>query len=84
VSDTVFPILAREGGDGMPRFRIQDFWYLEKSPTSPHSMKNKISDLIYCSTWSKAKVDSVNPETGEYRVYLTGTLEKEDTKWDES
>jgi hypothetical protein len=74
---------AVRGGDDMPRFRIQDFWFLEKSPTSPHSMKNKISDLIYCSTWSKAKVESVNPDTGEYRIVLSGNLEREDSKWDE-
>lgn len=66
-----------------PRFRFQDFYYLEKTPTSPHSIRNEISDLIFCSTWKKAEVDSTNPNIGQYRIILTGTSEKEGGKWDE-
>ena len=32
---------------------------------------------------SRAKVELINPETGEYRIILQGTLDKEDTKFDE-
>ena len=32
---------------------------------------------------ARAKVELINPETGEYRIVLHGTLDKEDTKFDE-
>ena len=39
----------------------------------------------FCSEWvnARAKVELINPETGEYRIVLHGTLDKEDTKFDE-
>jgi hypothetical protein len=39
--------------------------------------------MILHSTVSRAKVDAFNPETGEYRVVLQGTLDKDETKWEE-
>ena len=67
----------------MPQFRIQDFPSLEKCPTSPASLRNKITNMLYYSTFMNAKVEMVNRETGEYRIVLQGTLEKEDAKWTE-
>lgn len=67
----------------MPQFRIQDFPSLEKSPTSPASLRNKITNMLFYSTHMNAKVEMVNRETGEYRIVLQGTLEKEETKWTE-
>ncbi len=31
----------------------------------------------------RAKVNSLNTDTGEYQIVLQGTLDKEDTKWEE-
>ena len=68
----------------MPRFRIQDLHTLENAPTSAGSLRSKVSEMIINSTNFRAKVDSLNPETWEYRIVLEGTLDKEDTKFEES
>jgi len=68
----------------MPRFRIHDLNTIERSPTSPASLRNKISEMIMSSVNARAKVEVINPETGEYRIVLQGTLDKEETKFDES
>ena len=67
----------------MAKFHIQDLRSLENAPTSPSSLRNKVGEMILCSTTARAKVEAINPETGEYRVVLQGTLDKEETKWDE-
>ena len=67
----------------MPRFRIHDVITIERSPTSPSSLRNKLSEMIMSSVNASAKVELINPETGEYRIVLHGTLDKEDTKFDE-
>lgn len=66
----------------MPRFRIQDLHTVENSPTSPGSLKTKIGEMIFSSTTCRAKVDAINPDTGEYRIVLQGTLDKEETKFE--
>ena len=68
----------------MPRFRVQDLHALENTPTSAGSLRSKVGEMILNSTSFRAKIDSVNPETGEYRIVLEGTLDKEDTKFEES
>ncbi len=67
----------------MPRFRIYDLNSIERSPTSPSSLRNKIGEMIMSSVNARAKVEIINPETGEYRIVLQGTLDKEETKFDE-
>ena len=67
----------------MPRFRMQDFESIERSPTSPATLRNKITEMLYGSTVARVKVDAVNPDTGEYRVILQGTLDRDESKWDE-
>ena len=67
----------------MGRFRIHDLNAIERTPTSPASLKNKLSDMILSSVNARAKVEVINPETGEYRIVLQGTLDKEETKFDE-
>ena len=68
----------------MPRFQIQDLQALENAPTSAGSLRSKVGEMIINSTNFRAKVGSVNPETGEYRIVLEGTLDREDTKFEES
>jgi len=67
----------------MPRFNIQDFRTIETVPTSPAMLRAKIGEMILHSTVSKAKVEALNPDTGEYKVVLQGTLDKEVPKWEE-
>jgi hypothetical protein len=67
----------------MPRFHVHDVRLIENTPTSPASLRTKIGEMILNSTIARAKVEALNPETGEYRVVLQGTLDKEDTKFEE-
>ncbi len=67
----------------MARFRIQDIQALESAPTSAGALRSKLSEMIVNSTAFRAKVDSLNPETWEYRIVLEGTLDKEDTKFEQ-
>jgi hypothetical protein len=67
----------------MARFRIHDLTTIERTPTSPASLRNKLSDMILSSVNARAKVEVINPETGEYRIVLQGTLDKDETKFDE-
>ncbi len=68
----------------MPRFRIQDIQALEKAPTSPGLLRSKLGEMIVNSTAFRAKIDSINPDTWEYRVVLEGTLDKEDTRFEQT
>ncbi len=64
----------------MKRFVVPDMHQLEKSPTSVGMMMNKFSTMIHSSiTCPRVKVDSLNTETGEYRIVLQGTLDKDPT-----
>ncbi len=67
----------------MARFHVQDLRSIETAPTSPAALRAKIGDMILNSTVSRARVEAINPETGEYRVVLQGTLDKEESKWEE-
>ncbi len=65
----------------MKRFVVPDIHQLEKAPTSAGMMTKKFSAMIDSSiTCPRVKVDSLNPETGEYRIVLQGTLDK-DHNW---
>ncbi len=59
----------------MNKFSYNDFRMLEKCPTSPKTLQWGISNLVFCSVNTKAKVETCNPETGEYRIVLHGTLD---------
>jgi len=67
----------------MARFHIQDVKSLENTATSPTVLRTKIGEMISHSSVARAKVDSLNPETGEYRVVLQGTLDREEGKFEE-
>ena len=67
----------------MARYIAQDFRSIENSPTSPAVLRSKIGEMILHSTVARAKVEALNPETGEYRVVLQGTLDREEMKWEE-
>lgn len=67
----------------MARFRIQDIRSLERSPTAPGTLKNKLGELLFSSIDATARVEGFNLDTGEYRIVLQGTLDTEDSKFDE-
>lgn len=67
----------------MARFRIQDIRTLERSPTAPGTLKNKLGELLFSSIDATARVEGFNLDTGEYRIVLQGTLDTEDSKFDE-
>ena len=58
----------------MSSFKFQEIRNLEASSTNPIQLKSKVGDMIQNSTNVHARVESVNPETGEYRLVLQGTL----------
>ena len=67
----------------MARFRMDDLKSIEYAPTSPATLRSKIAEVILSSTHAKCKVESINPDTGEYRVVLQGTLDREATRFTE-
>jgi hypothetical protein len=67
----------------MSRFKVGDLSTLEKSPTSPLTLRNKIGEMLFNSTQAVATVEIVNKETGEYRVVLQGTLDTEESRFEE-
>lgn len=67
----------------MARFKIQDIHMLESTPTSPSTLRGKLSEMIISSTNARCRVEAINPETGEYRIVLQGTLDKEECRFDE-
>jgi hypothetical protein len=66
----------------MARFRIDDVVNIDIAPTSPASLRTKVGEMILSSTVCRARVETANPETGEYRLVLQGTLDKEETRWE--
>ena len=67
----------------MARFRIQDVRSIEISPTSPGTLKNKLGEMLFSSINATARVDGFNIDTGEYRIVLQGTLDKEESRFDD-
>ncbi len=63
----------------MAKFTFNDFRTLEKCPSSPSNMQVCITNLVFSSVNTKAKVENCNPETGEYRIVLQGTLDMDNT-----
>ena len=66
----------------MTRFRLEDFALLEKSPTSAATLRATIGEVLTSSTTARARVESVDPQTGEYRIVLQGLIDLEETPFD--
>ncbi|MBI4364331.1 MAG: hypothetical protein HY568_02785 [Candidatus Latescibacteria bacterium] len=66
----------------MPRIGPTDLTAIERTPTSPAALTQGLSHVLASSLAIKAKVESCNWETGEYRVVLQGTLDMEETKFE--
>lgn len=67
----------------MSRFKLSDLASLEKSPTSPIALRNKIGEMLVNSTRAVAKTEVINTETGEYRVVLQGILDQEESRFED-
>lgn len=67
----------------MARFRMEDLKTIENAPTSPGTLRGKIGQVILNSTSARARVELINPDTGEYRVVLQGTLDSEAARFSE-
>ncbi|HZI93562.1 MAG TPA: hypothetical protein VFE84_04930 [Patescibacteria group bacterium] len=67
----------------MTRFHMQDLRAIEDVSTSPAVLRSRIGEMILSSAAARAKVETLNPETGEYRVVLQGTLDREATRREE-
>lgn len=66
----------------MPKIRVTDLNAIERTPTSPASLTQGVWEVLSHSVAIKAKVDSYNYNTGEYRIVLQGTLDQEETKFE--
>jgi len=62
----------------MKKWSINDINIIEKSPSSPYWMQSRFTDILFNSTNCRCKVESINPNTGEYRIVLQGTFDKEE------
>ena len=62
----------------LSKINVHNLRSLELAPTSPARLRTKIGEVILHSAVARAKVEALNPETGEYRVVLQGTLDRED------
>lgn len=56
-------------------FNFNDFRWFERPNASPRHLNEGFTHLVYSSVSPRAKVESLNPETGEYRIVLQGTLD---------
>lgn len=61
----------------MSRFNIEEFTSLGRASTTPEMLRDKLGAVISSSTTCKAKVEAIDPDTGEYRLVLQGTIGKE-------
>jgi hypothetical protein len=68
----------------MTRFRLDDFALLETSPTSAAALRAKLGEMLLSSTSARVRIEAVNPQTGEYRVVLQGTIDTEKTPFDKT
>ncbi len=67
----------------MARFRIQDMRSIERSPTSPGTLKDKLGEMLYSSVNATATVERIDTKTGAYRIILQGTIDREASRFDD-
>jgi hypothetical protein len=66
----------------MPRISPTDLGAIERTPTSPAALTHGLWEVLSNSVAAKVKVDSVNRETGEYRIVMHGTLDLSESKFE--
>jgi hypothetical protein len=58
----------------MFKFKTRDFDVMEITPPSSPVLREKLADILAGSERWNAVVESLDPETGAYRILLQGTL----------
>lgn len=63
----------------MPRMDPKALSAIERTPASPTALSTGLWDVLSHSISTRAKVEGMNVETGEYRIVLQGTLDLDET-----
>ena len=59
----------------MPNFNPSQVKSIEGTPANnPKAVHQALGNIVLSSSTCRCKVENVNPNTGEYRIVLTGTL----------
>lgn len=78
----------------MPNINPNQIRQIENAPANPRAIYSALGNIMNNSSTCRAKVESVNAATGEYRIILTGTYSggtqtpdqgqrsKEDRSWE--
>jgi len=59
----------------IPRFEIKDLQIIKQMNVPVSSLRRQINNLVQDSREIAAIVEQVDPETGTYRLVLTGRLD---------
>ena len=59
----------------MSNFNPNQIRQIENTPPNPKAIYGALGSIMNNSSTCQAKVESINPSTGEYRISLTGTYE---------
>jgi len=62
----------------MTNFNVRDLEIIRNAKISSSTLKKQLGNMLQCSGNCRAIVESLNRETGEYRIVLQGTLETRD------
>lgn len=62
----------------MTKFNIRDLEIIKNANVSSSTLKRQLTNMLENSTNCRAIVESLNRETGEYRIVLQGTLESKE------
>jgi|GEM_PF-611850 len=68
----------------MPNINPNQIRQIESAPANPKAIYNALGNIMNNSSTCRAKVESINPSTGEYRITLTGTYSGGSTTSDPS
>ncbi|MFQ5651613.1 MAG: hypothetical protein ACE5IY_16880 [bacterium] len=60
----------------MSKLRFKDLEKMNMTKLSGASLKKQISDMLASSSQCKAILETINQDTGEYRIVLQGIIEK--------
>ena len=59
----------------MTKFDVQDLQVISNAKLSYSTLKKQLGTMVESSENCRAIVESLNRETGEYRIVLQGTLD---------
>ena len=68
----------------MRKLSLNDIQTIEHTPTSSAALQTKIGTMIDRSTRCRARVETFDPDTGQYRIVLQGTLDSQDNPFEDT